>query len=387
MKAVHFGAGNIGRGFVGLLLHEAGYEVVFADVADALIDQLASTPSYDVHEVGEVPTVRTVDNYRALNSRSQEASVVGEIASADMVTTAVGPQVLKFLAPVIAAGIAGRSDTQAPLQVMACENAINATDLLRNEVVAVYSGADGELAQRAIFANTAVDRIVPNQAPGQGLDVTVETFFEWVIDRTPFAGAEPDIPGATYVDDLTPYIERKLFTVNTGHASCAYFGYAAGWEKISEAMADREVAQKVRAVLDETKQLLVAKHGFDEDEQEAYVQKILHRFSNPHLPDTVLRVGRSPLRKLGRRERFVGPAAELIERGIVPTGLLSAMRAALTFRDPADPEADALPGVLRSANAEEATASISGLEPGHPLYQHVLELVQSAQAGSGPPSA
>ncbi|MBG6182251.1 mannitol-1-phosphate 5-dehydrogenase [Arthrobacter sp. CAN_A214] len=387
MKAVHFGAGNIGRGFVGLLLHEAGYEVVFADVADALIDQLASTPAYDVHEVGEAPAVKRVDNYRALNSRTQEAAVVAEIASADMVTTAVGPNVLKFLAPVIAAGIAGRSGGQDPLQVMACENAINATDLLRKEIVNADPGSEGDLAQRAVFANTAVDRIVPNQAPGQGLDVTVETFFEWVIDRTPFAGAEPAIPGATYVDDLAPYIERKLFTVNTGHASCAYFGYAAGLEKVSDAMADLEVAGQVRAVLDETKQLLVDKHGFDPEEQEAYVQKILHRFSNPHLPDTVQRVGRAPLRKLGRNERFVGPAAELAERGVVPSGLLSAMLAALAFRDPADPEVEALAGILRSETPEEATTSVSGLEPGHPLYRHVLELVRRAQADSGAASA
>ena len=119
-----------------------------------------------------------------------------------------------------------------------------------------------------------------------------------------------------------PYIERKLFTVNTGHASAAYFGFEAGLEKISEAMADQDVAEDVRAVLEETKQLLVAKHGFNNDEQEAYVQKILVRFSNPHLPDTVNRVGRAPLRKLSRHERFIGPAAELAERGIVPEALL-----------------------------------------------------------------
>jgi mannitol-1-phosphate 5-dehydrogenase len=381
VKAVHFGAGNIGRGFVGLLLHEAGYEVVFADVADALIDQLASTPSYDVHEVGEDPAVKTVDNYRALNSRSQEDDVVGEIATADMVTTAVGPNVLKFVAPVIAQAIARRSEDLPPLQVMACENAINATDILRREVEQTYDGAALDLASRAIFANTAVDRIVPNQAAGQGLDVTVETFFEWVIDRTPFNGNAPGIPGATYVDDLEPYIERKLFTVNTGHASAAYFGYGAGVEKIADAMADDAIAAKVRAVLDETKQLLVAKHGFDDAEQEAYVQKILRRFMNQHLPDTVVRVGRAPLRKLSRKERFVGPAAELAETGVHPAALLEAMRAALAFSAPDDPEVAALAEILATQEPGEATTSITGLPADHPLYGPVRDLIAQHAPG------
>ena len=122
--------------------------------------------------------------------------------------------------------------------------------------------------------------------------------------------------------------------MNTGHAAAAYFGYESGIEKISDAMADEDVAADVRAVLDETKELLVAKHGFNRDEQEAYVQKILGRFTNPYLPDTVNRVGRAPLRKLSRHERFIGPAAELAERGIVPEGLLGAIAAALRFNDP-----------------------------------------------------
>ena len=196
---------------------------------------------------------------------------------------------------------------------------------------------------------------MPNQEAGQGLDVTVETFYEWVIDRTPFAGKEPVIPGATFVDDLEPYIERKLFTVNTGHAAAAYFGFEAGLGKISEAMADQDVAADVRAVLDETKELLVAKHGFNRADQEAYVEKILGRFSNPHLPDTVNRVGRAPLRKLSRHERFIGPAAELAERGIVPEALLGAIAAALRFNDPADAEAVELAKILSASTPDEAT--------------------------------
>lgn len=379
MKAVHFGAGNIGRGFVGLLLHQAGYEVVFADVADALISQLAAADSYNVNEVGENPTVRTVDNFRALNSGTQEADLVREIATADMVTTAVGPHILKFVAPAIAKGIAAREAGLGPLQVMACENAINATDILRTEVAALWDYAAGSLDSLAVFANTAVDRIVPNQEPGQGLDVTVETFYEWVIDRTAFGDAAPVIPGATFVDELSPYIERKLFTVNTGHASAAYFGFEAGLEKISDAMADQDVAEDVRAVLEETKQLLVAKHGFSNDEQEAYVQKILVRFSNPHLPDTVNRVGRAPLRKLSRHERFIGPAAELAERGIVPEALLGAIAAALRFNDPADAEATELAQILASSPPAEATERITGLAPEHPLFAAVSTLVEERQ--------
>ncbi|MHC6222724.1 mannitol-1-phosphate 5-dehydrogenase [Arthrobacter sp. MMS24-S77] len=380
MKAVHFGAGNIGRGFVGLLLHEAGYEVVFADVADALISQLASASSYEVHEVGENAAVKTVSGFRALNSGTEEVAVVAEIATADLVTTAVGPHILKFVAPVIARGLAGRSPSLAPLQVMACENAINATDLLHSEVQSAWDGAAGDLSSVAVFANTAVDRIVPNQAPGQGLDVTVETFYEWVIDRTPFAGAAPVIPGATFVDELGPYIERKLFTVNTGHASAAYFGYGAGLEKISEAMADASVAARVRAVLEETKQLLVAKHGFVEAEQEAYVQKILSRFTNPYLPDTVNRVGRAPLRKLGRHERFIGPAAELAERGVTPVALLDAMSAALRFDDGADDEAVELARMLAEMDAAEATERITDLPPSHPLFPQVQKLIEDRKA-------
>ncbi len=380
MKAVHFGAGNIGRGFVGLVLHNAGYEVVFADVAAALIDSLASTPDYRVHEVGEHPQTLTVDNYRALNSGTREADVVAEIATADIVTTAVGPNILRFVAPLIARGIVDRSAALPPLQVIACENAINATDTLRTEVLKVLD-ADGlgRLIDGAVFANTAVDRIVPAQEPGSGLDVTVEDFFEWAIESGPFGGTLPSIPEAHFVDDLGPYIERKLFTVNTGHATVAYHGFLHGATSIAEAMRIPQVLAEVQEVLAETKQLLVARHEFEPAVQEAYVQQNLVRFANPHLPDTPERVGRAPLRKLGRHERFIRPALGLAERGIPPHALLRAIGAALRFDLASDEESVTMQQLLRTLTAEEFTAQVTGLVAGDALFADVASVVRAVQ--------
>jgi mannitol-1-phosphate 5-dehydrogenase len=380
--AVHFGAGNIGRGFVGLILHRAGYEVVFADVVDELIDALNSTPSYLVKEVGIEPAEHRVDNYRAINSRGDEPAVVAEIASADIVTTAVGPTVLKFVAPVILAGLRQRPDGAAPLAVMACENAINATDVLVEHMRSQVPGEEWRaLAAKAVFANTAVDRIVPAQS-GDGLDVTVETYFEWAIERPPFQGNEPSIPDATWVDDLAPYIERKLFTVNTGHAATAYHGFVRGIKKLSDALADDVVRTAVEGVLSETKQLLVAKHEFSDEAQQAYVDKILQRFANPYLPDTVDRVGRQPLRKLSRSERLIGPAAELADRGVRPQHLLATVEAALSFDVPDDPESVELQQLLKTLPAEAATERICGLTPADPLYADVLA-VMARRVGGG----
>ncbi|ALJ19344.1 mannitol-1-phosphate 5-dehydrogenase [Microbacterium sp. No. 7] len=380
MKAVHFGAGNIGRGFVGLLLHEGGYELVFSDVAAPLVDAINAASSYTVHEVGEGGTDKTVTGFRAINSATDTQALIDEIATADVVTTAVGPTVLRFVAPHILAGLALRDPRRAPLQVMACENAIGATDQLREEIVTLAGAAWDALSAHVVFANTAVDRIVPAQPAGAGVDVTVEPFYEWAIERRPFGDAPPHIPGAHFVDDLAPYIERKLFTVNTGHAATAYFGAQEGAEKISDALADAGVAARVARALEETSALLVAKHGLDPAELADYRATILRRFANPELPDTVGRVGRQPLRKLSRHERFVGPAAEAAERGLAVDGLLAAIAAALRFDDPSDEQSAELQRRLRDEDAESLTASVTGLEPGHPLFAAVAAAVAARRS-------
>lgn len=384
-KAIQFGGGNIGRGFVAEFLHAAGYEVVFIDVMDSVINSLQQTPSYDVTEVSEEgESTKTITNYRAINSKTHEADVVQEIASADVVTCAVGPNILKFIAPVIAKGIDARTE-ERPVAVIACENAIGATDTLHG-YIKQHTNPDRleTLSERARFANSAIDRIVPNQPPNSGLNVRIEKFYEWAVEKTPFGEwGHPDIPAIHWVDHLEPYIERKLFTVNTGHATTAYYAHKRGKKMIAEALEDPEIRETVHKVLEETASLIVSKHEISEQEQKEYVDKIVSRISNPYLEDNVERVGRAPLRKLSRKERFIGPASQLAERGQKFDALLGAIGMALRFQNvPGDEESSELARILKENSAEDATSQLTGLEKDHPLYSHVVERVSTVQQGS-----
>lgn len=378
MTAVHFGAGNIGRGFVGLLLREAGHDLVFVDVNAPLIAAINAADQYRVIEIGPGGREHLVTGFRAIDSSADRDAAVAAVAAADIATTAVGPTVLRFIAPVIADALRTRATDLAPLIIMACENALQATDLLRAEIVSLL-GDDTAALECAIFANTAVDRIVPTADPADGLDVRVEPFFEWAIESGPFSGAAPSIPGAHFVDDLAPYIERKLFTVNTGHAVTAYLGHRAGAATIHEAIAIDSVRAGVEAALVETSRLLVERHGFEPAVQDEYRTTALSRFANSALADPVDRVGRQPMRKLSRHERFLAPATALAELGITPTGLLDAIEAALRFDVAEDPESVALQERLQRSDAATIVTEVMGVEPEHPLRSALVERVAAVQ--------
>lgn len=385
-KAVHFGAGNIGRGFVACFLHNSGYEVIFAEVNDTTVQKLNAQKSYKVIEVGADGTSEsTITNYRAINSRLNEAELVREIATADLVTCSVGPHILKFLAPVIAKGIDARSTDLTPVAVIACENAIGATDTLAEFIKAPENTNPDRLAdydKRARFANSAIDRIVPAQDPDAGLDVRLEKFYEWVVERTPFADHEPPaVEGIYWVDNLQPFIERKLYTVNTGHATAAYHGYIRRKSTVYDALQDREIQDEVKKALANTASLITEKHGIPQDEQQAYVDKIVRRISNPHLEDAVERVGRAPLRKLSRKERFIGPAAELAEHGKDCGALLDAAEMAFRFQNvEGDDESFKLAEIMEQNGPEEVVKQVCGLEPKEKLFPAVVDVVKRVQA-------
>lgn len=325
MKAVHFGAGNIGRGFIGETLASNDFSIDFVDVNDTIISALQERHEYEIELEATGQEKIRVKNVDGINNGKEPEKVVTAIAEADIVTTAIGPKILKFIAPLIADGLVARkqqNNTQK-LDVIACENMIGGSDHLKTEV---YKSLDDEnkafVDEYIGFPNAAVDRIVPLQKHDDPLMVSVEPFKEWVIDESQMARPELKLAGVEYAQDLEHFIERKLFSVNTGHATVAYTGKALGYETIGDAIKDERVLEQLKGVLSETGDLLIAKWGFDRAGHEAYQQKIIERFENTYISDTIARVGRTPIRKLGFDERFIRPIREIKERGLTYEKLL-----------------------------------------------------------------
>ncbi|MFR0959740.1 MAG: mannitol-1-phosphate 5-dehydrogenase, partial [Enterococcus sp.] len=250
MRAVHFGAGNIGRGFIGEVLAANGFEITFVDVNHTIIDALNERKEYEIELADESKERITVKNVKGINNQTNPEKVIQEIAEADLVTTAIGPNILPFIAELIAKGIQEREmeGNTTPLDIIACENMIGGSAFLEKEVYK-YLPETSFTDKYIGFPNAAVDRIVPLQHHEDPLFVQVEPFKEWVIDDSQRKNKEIQLKGVLYVDDLEPYIERKLFSVNTGHATVAYTGALLGYQTIDEAMQDALVVAQLKSVL------------------------------------------------------------------------------------------------------------------------------------------
>ncbi len=370
-KAVHFGAGNIGRGFIGLLLSKAGYHVTFVDVAASLVDDINELGKYYVQIVGDDPQRILVENVSAINSEKNLDALLDAIAEADIVTTAIGPNILKFIAPNIAKGLVKRVEVnQQPLNIIACENMVGGSTALKGFVYNnLPDDAKAKIDKLIGFPDAAVDRIVPLQKNEEKLLVQVEPYAEWDVDSTGIVGEAPVIAGMTLVDNLGAYIERKLFTVNTGHASIAYLAYQKGIKDISTAMKNADVVEMARRVWKETGTLLIEKYGFDAEKHGQYVETTESRFANPFLSDEVTRVARGPVRKLGPKDRLVSPATQLIERGKTPEALATVIAAALKFDFNGDKEAVEVQEYIKANGMDAAIEHFTGAASDSELFK------------------
>lgn len=377
-KAIQFGAGNIGRGFIGAVLSRAGYHVTFADVNKEVIETINKEGCYTVHiKDVECKDVLITDISAVLSTSD---AIVDEIVSADIITTAVGLGILKFVAPAIAGGLHARrkAGVNTPINVIACENGIRATSQLKKIVYESLDEEDVKWCDEHVgFADCAVDRIVPPIPTEDPIDIVVEEFFEWVIEKNALVGPTPQIEGVILADNILAYNERKLFTLNTGHSMAAFLGQAFGYHTIGQAIADKDIFMNVRAVMQQSGEGLVRKFGFDHDGHFKYIETILKRFQNPYLSDEVTRVGRQPLRKLSRNDRFVEPMMIARSYGLPYDKFVLGIAAALCFENPADGETVKMHEMIESKGVRNAVLEITSLESGDVVVDEIVSLVES----------
>lgn len=377
-KAIQFGAGNIGRGFIGAVLEQAGYHVVFADVNEQVVARINSDRAYTVQIMDTVCEQMRITDISAMDSRSPE--LAAQIAGAELVTTAVGLTVLPRIAGAIAAGIAARRDAGVtePLNVIACENGVRATTQLREAVLKHLDEAQRDWCEQYVgFPDCSVDRIVPPVKSENPIDVVVERFFEWNVERAAFKGAVPEIPGMNPANNLIAYIERKLFTLNSGHAICAYLGCLRGHHTILDSVSDPVIGPIVYRAMQQSGAGLVKKFSMDEQKHQAYIDRIFARFHNPYLQDEVARVGREPIRKLAASDRLINPLLTAYNFRLPVDQLIFGAAAALRYDNAEDPQSVELQKTIAEQGAAAALAQYSGLAADHPLSTRILDVYRA----------
>lgn len=378
-KAIQFGAGNIGRGFIGNILSQNGYEVCFADINKAVIDELNKKHEYVVEVVGENCQEILIKNVYGVMSNSSD--IFEEIKKTNLITTAVGPVVLPIIAKTLAEGIKIRMEAGVKdyLNIIACENMIKGSSFLKEEV---YKHIDDNVKKYIEtyvgFPDSAVDRIVPPMEKGADiLRVRVEEFNEWIVDKTLFKGEIPNIEGMTLTDNLMAFIERKLFTLNTGHALTAYLGILEGHKTIKESISDEKIKDVVVHAMEESGEVLIKRYHFDREAHEKYIKKIVSRFENPYLVDEVDRVGREPLRKLGYNDRLIKPLRGTLEYNTKNDNLIRGIAAAMAYRNENDPQAVILKDKIENENLNKAFREITSLSDNPEIEEKVIEVYKT----------
>ena len=390
MKLVQFGAGNIGRAFVGQLFARAGWEVVFVEIDLALIAALNRERRYAVEIRDEPPQRITVEGVRAIDARDR-AAVAEEIATADIAATAVGPHALDSVYPLLAAGVLRRRELRGgPLDVLICENLRAAADLFR-ENLARQLTEDFDLELDVGLVETSIGKMVPimpeDARRSDPLLLYAEAFNTLIVDRRGFLGPVPDVPGLDPKDNIAAYVDRKLFTHNLGHAAAAYIGHVVHPEAVFmwQVLDDREIHNAARRAMWESARSLMLRYPyeFDEHDQSEHIEDLLRRFANTALGDTVHRVGRDLPRKLGPEERVIGALRLDQQEGVPAPYTTLTLACALRFQAPDEnghlfsSDAETSSRIAREG-AESVLRDICRLDPADPFDASVIQEASKA---------
>ena len=340
-KFIMYGAGNIGRGFIGQTFSDAGYKVGFIDINQEVIGRLNADKSYPVHTVTTDANIeKAVENVYGIDGTDIEL-VSNEIASCDMMATAIGVNVLKFIAKPIALGIKKRFERSGkPLDIIICENLIGADEFLKGLIKAQIPELEKEVEEKVGFIEASIGRMVPvmteEKKQGNPLRVYVEPYNILPVDKASFKGEIPDVKNLYPFTPFNLFIQRKLFMHNMSHALCAYLGFLRNYAYIYETVNDYDIKYVAYKALMASALAVSKENGVDIQVLIDHADNLLFRFRNTALGDTVARVGKDTKRKLSSNDRLIGALKLCEKHGVDGSYLCIGVAAGLIF----NPEGD-----------------------------------------------
>jgi len=389
-KLVQIGAGNIGRSFVGQIFSRAGFEVVFVDVDQAIIDALNEQGHYIVEIKDKQARSILVENVVGINGR-ETALVAEELATCRVAATAVGPAALPYIYPNLAAGLMRRHELgNGPLDVIICENMRDAADAMYQGVAEHLPGGF-PLHEMLGAVETSIGKMVPimseQDRARDPLLIFAEAYNTLICDAQGFRNPVPDVPELDPQQNMKAYVDRKLFIHNLGHALCAYFAHLEDptLEYTWQAVEHPRIGPAVRAGMMESARALIVAYPdeFDEDNQREHVDDLIERFANKALGDTIYRVGRDIRRKLGREDRVIGALRFDAEHATDAPYTCLCAAAGMRFRatdengEMYEQDLDFARHIY-PAGAEQVLREVSGLSAGDPVDDAVLRAVLAA---------
>lgn len=377
MNIVVYGAGKIGRGLLGQIVAESGHQALFIDIIPELVQALNHRRTYLLALVtNEERQERTIPAQGAIHGRDLDA-VAAAIDRADLMAISVGVRNLGDIASFLAAGIARRAQRNGPpLNILICENLKNAPQTLGQMIEPHLASAALDYMRRQVgLVDAVIGRAVPEvPAAIRQRDpsyILTEPFGALHLNQRALVAPLPFLANVHLHDQIQAYVDRKLYLHNCGHAVLAYVGALRGITHVHAAIADPHTAAIMAAAWAESRQALQAEHDFDPAALRAYCDELTHRFGNRALSDTLERVGRDPIRKLGHADRLVGPARLCLQHQIKPDALAWAIGAALLFAPPADQRAQELQQMIRDRGLNAVLQAVCEIDSSGQLAQMI----------------
>ena len=370
-----FGAGKIGRSFIGQLFGKAGYRVVFVEMDKPLVDELNRRGQYPVIIRGPDHEERlTIENVCAIHATNRP-EVVDAIRQANIMAISVGKTALPAVAGVVASGLLEREKFRPGtiLDIILAEN-MRSADLFFREKLRDLLPLSYPLDQLVGLVETSIGKMVPimtaKDLEEDPLQVFAEPYNTLILDRKGFKGTIPEIPGFALKENMKAWVDRKAFIHNLGHATAAYSGFLKhpGAVYMYQVLEDAEVIRFTRKVMLEAAHVLLAVYPgeFTMAGLSEHIDDLLARFRNRNLGDTVFRVGSDLQRKLGPDDRFQGVIRLALSRGLDCGTVIEAM--AMGFRFKAQDETGKLfPGdtafhELQTYDPDQLLSEVCGID-------------------------